>query len=297
MSTRALLVALCTLALCACRTPEEVARSYLTGVTEVRPGLFVTEEGRELSTEALSARASRATYLLVGERHDQRCDHEAQAAVLRALQAAGVRPVVALEMVGDAQQRTLDAFVGRPTTLPEFEAAVPWAKEWGVPLQLYAPVLEPALQAGLPLVALSLSGDLEQRAVASGWEALPPEERARLPERVLPSPEEQLAFLEEVFEGHADQLPAEVDRGEALRRFLAVQALWDTQFATVAARAARERGAKVLVLVGAAHVENGWGIASRLALLEPGADVLTVVPWDGSGPLVRGEAELFFYCR
>ena len=50
----------------------------------------------------------------------------------------------------------------------------------------------------------------------------------------------------------------------------------------------------VLVVAGSGHVEYGWGIAKRIRWFDPGARVLSIMPWRG-GEFDDEAGDLFFY--
>ncbi|EKO38564.1 MAG: putative iron-regulated protein [Solidesulfovibrio magneticus str. Maddingley MBC34] len=83
---------------------------------------------------------------------------------------------------------------------------------------------------------------------------------------------------------------------DPFENFVTVQSLWDTQMAARAlyARAVSDR--PVAVVAGAGHVAGGWGIARRLAVLDPSAKVVLVVPWRGGEAPDAEAAPYFFAC-
>lgn len=80
-------------------------------------------------------------------------------------------------------------------------------------------------------------------------------------------------------------------------RFFLIQSLWDTAMAEQAIKAKDETGNPVVVLIGAGHVEFGWGMAHRIRKLRPESRVLLVTPWRGTEPLDPLEADMQYYCR
>ena len=140
---------------------------------------------------------------------------------------------------------------------------------------------------------------------------LSPEDRAHLPARIIAPAPEQLAFLREVMGSHPSRAKGTADGGKdngknddkdasARRarqeaRFLLIQSVWDSAMAEQAVRARRATGLPVVVLAGAAHVEGGLGIARRIRVLDPGAEVLLISPWRGDD-FARADADLRVYC-
>lgn len=145
-----------------------------------------------------------------------------------------------------------------------------------------------ARERGLPIVALNLPHEVVRRVGREGEAALPPE----VPEPIPPPPEQE-AMLRRAFRAHAH---AEKDGEEGFARFVRVQSLWDTAMAQAALEASGAEGLPVVILAGAGHVTNGWGIAHRLARLAPDASSVAVMPWRGDRPLDSAQAPFFFYC-
>ena len=273
-----LFAVLLLLALSAC------AARPLPGMREpIEPGTFLLQDGTPIGPEHLAAATAEARYVLVGEGHDVACDHDAQAAVVRAL--AGREPAVGLEMVSFERQPVLDRFAAGELSLAELDEALSWRERWGVPFALYQPIFAAAAEAGLPVVALNLPAEAVRRVSREGPGALPQE----VPE-ILPPPPEQEPMLRRAFDAHGQ------GSDEAFERFVRIQSLWDTAMAQGAVASSRVRNRPVIVLAGAGHVTNGWGIGHRLRLLDPGAGVVEVMPWRGEEPIDPAQAALFFYC-
>lgn len=267
-------------ALPACAGPA----AHRAARTGLEPGTLVTADERPIPLATWAA-ALDARYVLVGEGHDQACDHRVQAAIVRAL--ASRHPVVGLEMVSTERQPVLDRFDAGEIAPADLGAALSWQEKWGVPYALYAPIFDEAHAAGLDVAALNVPADVVRDVSREGEAALP----EGLPP-LVPPPPEQLAFLRESYDAHAHANGSE----EGFARFVRVQSLWDTAMAHEAQQWSAREGAPVVVLAGAGHVLHGWGIAHRLRRLDPGATVVSVVPWRGDAPIDPAEGDFFFYC-
>lgn len=290
-------------ALCACaavRPPELAAPP-----ADVRPGEAFDAAARPLGLDALARRAAGADYILLGESHASACDHRVQADVLAAMAALGAVPVLGLEMVPAERQPVLDRFNAGEIDVDGLAGAVDWKGVWGHPYAAYRPVFEAARRAGAPLAGLNVPRRVVRAVGEGGLEALAPEDRALAPETIIPPAPEQAADLERVLARHA--MPGHGDgeaaapvspsaQAERRERFLRVQALWDTAMARAAVAARRAQGRPVLILAGVGHVENGWGIARRLHVLDPGARVFSVLPWRGGESFEPAGADAFFLC-
>lgn len=265
----------------------------------VSPETLLASPGTPMSPRDFATGPARADYLLVGEEHPNPCDHLAQAGVLRRLVAAGVRPVVGLEMVPADRQETLDAFNAGRLAVEDLPRALDWPRTWGFDFALYAPIFEAAREHGLPVFALNAPGGLARKVGREGLDALPPAERAALPGAILPPDAAQVEELRELFGHHAAMLkknPKTRTGRDPFADFLTVQALWDTQMASRARYARALYNRPVVVIAGAAHTERRFGIARRLAVLDPGARVRTIMPWRGGEAPARSVADDFFAC-
>ena len=277
------------------------AQPLPAGRGPVPPGTFLDSSGGRLAPRAVAARLRNAAYILLGEEHPNACDHRAQAAIVRELIRSGVRPVIGLEMVPADRQGILDAFHRGALAVDDLPRALDWGKTWGFDFRLYAPLFEAAREAGLPVFAVNVPTGLARKVGHQGLAALSPDERASLPGAILPPDPAQVEALRDIFARHAAWLPqghtpaARAGR-DPFAAFLTVQSLWDTQMAARARYARALFGRPVVIVAGAGHVEHGYGIARRLAVLDPGARVLAVMPWRDAGRPDPALADFFAYC-
>ncbi len=285
---------------CAGRMPgkggaaDRSGRAEPMGVTFLPcPGDLIDRDGRRFPLQALAAVGVQTDFILVGEGHKNECDHGVQARVVEAMALSPRPPAVALEMVAVDRQAVLDDFLAGRVPLSGLAEALDWKDRWGYGFEMYRPVFELALKHKLPLFALNVRPDVIRKVSRDGLESLSPEEAAELPSPVIPQPKEQEQFLLEAMrlhKGREQAGPAEAER------FMLVQSIWDTQMAMRSIMARRRFERPVVVLAGMGHVENGWGIASRLRKLDPAASFLLMAPWRGVGNFTPAAADSFFFC-
>jgi len=260
-----------------------------------QPGSLFDARGRPVSYKDFAALAACHDYILLGESHSSRCDHKAQAALLRVMAEAGTRPVVGLEMVDVTRQDVLDRFADDILDTQVVERHLEWQSVWGFGFDLYEPIFLVAQEYDLPMVALNLPREIVSQVSAGGLESLNPEEEVLLPEEIIPPPGEQAQVLDEVFALHSSGEDMDEEELRLRReRFFLIQSLWDSKMAEQAVEARRNFARPVAVVAGAGHVESGWGIAHRLKSYDPRAKVLLVLPWRGQEP--PAGARVFFYC-
>lgn len=269
-------------------------------------GFYHLDAGRlaPLSREQCRELLQDAAYVLLGEGHTVACDHVVQARVIEMLGETPRHWAVGLEMLGAEFQPVLDEVNKTPLELardlPRLEKTLGWSENWGYGFALYAPPLQAALRAGMPLFALNVQRDVLLALRKKGRERMTPEQAAWLPERIIPPLPEQQDELLKVFTLHQEFMTGKAaDHAvlqERLQRFFTVQSIWDTAMALRAKEARQDTGRPVIILAGSGHVENGWGIAHRLHILDPEARVVLVMPWRGGEPPRPGSGDVFYFC-
>lgn len=348
-----ILVCMALLGGCAHRPQPPV--SSLPPVTAALPadmaeGSLLLHDASPASLDDFLRHARQADFILLGEGHTVPCDHLIQSRLLQALAESGIRPAVGLEMLSTDRQPALDAVNNGTVPLANFADAVDWKKEWGYPFDLYRPVFETVYAHRLPLHALNVPQRIVRKVSRGGVSSLSDEERALLPERIIPASDAQREALQDMVNAHkamrtmrnatrqdvpspsaTDAQPdagvqpgtgAQTDSGPqadsgtqaesgtqadaaaqpdrlagSMERFFLVQSLWDTAMAEQAIAAHEARNAPVVVLIGAGHVEFGWGLAHRIRTLRPESTVLMLTPWRGTEPVDPQEADMRFFCR
>lgn len=309
----ALSLLLLGLFLAACARPaplgQHMAVSFLPA-----PGELLTSGGDRLSPEAFMGLAQNATYVLIGESHGSACDHEAERRILTLLahgpegRRGGL--AVGLEMVPAKNNAVLRDFVAGKFPVDELEARLDWKRTWGHPFAGYRPVFQLLRDWQLPAAGLNVPPEVIRRLSAAALDnatasdtfdgpvsALSAEDRGWLPKTIIPPAPEQLDFLREVMAGHpqAGGQGRNVDDPRRVARFQLIQSVWDSAMAEQAVRLRASTNRPVAVLAGVAHVEGGLGIARRIRVLDPGAEILLVSPWRGDG-FDPADAQVRVYC-
>jgi uncharacterized iron-regulated protein len=254
-------------------------------------GTLVDASTRELvSPEAMLERISSARFVLLGEKHDNPDHHRLQAWIVQRLAAAGHRPAVVLEMLDTSQREALARHLReRPRDAAGLGEAVGFEEGWG-PWELYRPIAEATLSAGLPLVAGNLTPAELRRASAPPGPERDPALRAEL-DLDRPQPEAARALLaRQLDEGHCGQVPA-----SAIASMIDAQRARDAALARALARAGPE-GA--ILIAGSGHTRADLGVPWTLRALLPDASLASVafveVPRDAPGldEALRAAADL-----
>lgn len=255
-------------------------------------GNFVSSSGDQLSLSQVKQLAMKADYLLIGEGHRTVCDHKIQAQLIDCLSQNNRNISIGLEMVDTTFQDVLNRYNLGQIPLGKIASELKWSDQWGYDFSLFKPIFKLARERHLTLAALNFPFKLVPKIRDKGLESLSPEERALLPEKVLMASKEQQKALLDIIAMHEHR---DSNNLEQVEKFVLVQSLWDTAMATQAVKLRHEVGSPVVVLAGAGHVENGWGISRRLKKIDPDAKVMLLVPWRGD-KFYPHAGDAFFYC-
>jgi uncharacterized iron-regulated protein len=225
----------------------------------VRKGEAVASETGKPATAsdiAESAHAKRVSWVYVGETHDNADAHKWQADVIRELGKRYARVVVGMEMYQRAMQSTLDHFLH--ISEAEFVEKSQWKTQWGFDFALYKPVFDATREVKGALVALNVPRDWVRTASREGFEKLPPEALAELPEFYLGNADHRKIF-DALVGGHAGGSVDGMYRG---------QVLWDEAMADSAIKWLAANPSSMttvfVVVAGNGHLMYGQGINYRV---------------------------------
>ena len=210
-----------------------------------------------------------AEFVLLGEKHDNRDHHSLQARLVETLVAAGRRPGVVWEMIGEDRQLALDLHLAsHPDDADGLGAALDWSKTGWPAWHTYQPIARAALAGGLPMRAGGLTRATVRAVARQGTRALgaPRSDRLALDEE-LPAARRQ-RMLEQLFEGHCKLMPR-----RALLPMLAVQRARD---AVMADRMLELGGAGAVLIAGNGHVRRDDGVPRALRRRRPSARIVSV---------------------
>lgn len=224
-------------------------------------GAWTTPGGERLEATALFDELASSDVVLLGERHDRADHHRWQLGTLAGL--LGRRPdlVIGLEMLPRSKQPVLDAWVAGELDPETFIEASGWYRHWGFDPRLYWPILHFARVHDIPLLALNLEREAIQRLGQDGWDALDAEDRDAVSAPAAASAGYR-EYLESVLEGHPGSARLDTER------FVATQLAWDRMMAgAIADRLKRntEDPPLIAALMGAGHLEYGYGVPHQLA--------------------------------
>lgn len=233
--------------------------------------IWDTRAGRFVASDELVAGLAGARYVLLGERHDNPDHHRVQAALVRALLAAGRQPAVAFEMfTADDAPAITRHLAAAPRDATGLAAAVNWKRSGWPDWAYYQPIAQAALDAGLPVVAANLAPATARALARGNRAALPDGLAARYGlEHPLPGGS-QAALAAEIRDAHCGRIPADRIDGMVL-----AQRARDATLADALLGAGRD-GA--VLIAGSGHVRADRGVPLYLRARAPGATIATVAP-------------------
>lgn len=245
----------------------------------LEPGIYDVATGERITREDLYERLSSHRFIIVGESHDDAWHHEVQRDVYRGLTGvtgAQAKVLLGMEMVQRPYQDGLDRYTREEIGQEAMLEAIDYKERWGFPVEFYSPLWQHARATGSRVIALNARRELTRRCAKVGLDKLTEEERASLPAEMDLTNAAHRAWVKQIFEGHGMAMD-----DETFQKFYEAQVIWDETMAETAveAMAAQPAEARMLIVAGAGHVINGWGIPSRIARrTEDPTSVVTLLP-------------------
>lgn len=212
-------------------------------------------EGR-IDENALAEQLANAPIVLLGEVHDNPDHHRLQARFVRAIARSGRRPALVLEMLPRSEQDRLDGFLAKPQPKSsDFAKTFEWEQRGWPDFAIYKPIIDAALEFGLPIVAGNIDNTLTRKIAREGFAALEKAKAWRLGENF---PEPLANQLDQaLMKGHCNLLPE-----TALPAMRKVQRARDASMADALIGAHKPDGA--ILIAGSGHVRSDYGVPYHL---------------------------------
>lgn len=236
-------------------------RQYLVAV---RPNEIVdTHRRRSVSLQEMIRQLEPATFILIGEQHDNAQHHLFQAQVIEGLVQAGRSVIVGMEMFDRTKQHPLNLWTLNRLSEAEFIQQSEWQTQWGFDFALYRPIFEVVYRHRLRLVGLNVPRALVRQTARQGWQSIPEAERLGIPDPDLSVEEHRKLFYALLGGGH----PTGQQQTD---NFYAAQVVWDTGMADTALRYLERTVPSprlaFVILAGNGHVMYDVGISLRLRM-------------------------------
>jgi uncharacterized iron-regulated protein len=247
-------------------------------IWDVRAGRFASEP-------ELVRALSQASFVLLGETHDNPDHHLLQARLLEAIVGTGRRPALAFEMLDVDQQGEVDAVLRGPApTAGTLRDAVDWDRSGWPAFAMYQPIFQVGLAAHLPIVAANLSRPSARAVIHLGTGALTPVVQQLLAHAgPLPADEER-ERREEMEALHCGQLPEQF-----LGPMVLSQRARDAQLAAALHTGATAGGA--VLVTGAEHARRDRGVGAFLRVAGVPPERIASVAFREVNPEAREPAE------
>jgi uncharacterized iron-regulated protein len=232
--------------------------------------IWDVSSARFIDRQTVITRLARADFVLLGERHDNPDHHQLQADILRSLIALGRRPALGFEMFGlDDATAIAGHLAAAPNDAAGLGSAVNWNKRGWPDWAMYQPIAEAALAAKLRIAPTNLPLATARKMSRDGLAALEPSVRRKLG-LDRPLSDDMFAIMA------ADIRNAHCGYGseESVKAMVDVQRARDAQMAQSLIAAGNPDGA--ILVAGAGHVRNDYGIPVYLTQKTPGKQVISI---------------------
>jgi uncharacterized iron-regulated protein len=222
---------------------------------EEATAVFASASGERIEWKSLGAALAKVDVVFLGETHLDDTTHRVELAVLEELLRVRSNEVVlSLEMFERDVQPALDAYCKGEIDEATF---LQRSRPWGNYQSDYRPLIETAKAAGIPIVAANFPALLRRKlGMGGGKDAiskLSADERAFMPETILPASDAYWQRVDRATRGHMGGAP-----GTTEERLYDGQNLWDNAMGDAVAKAHRSHPGKVVL-----HVAGGFHTAYR----------------------------------
>ena len=203
--------------------------------------------------------------IYLGENHDNPQHHAQQLELIEQLQQADdVNLAIGMEMFQRPFQPIIDRYLNREISEAELRKQTEYDTRWGFDWNFYAPILRYARAKQIQAIALNTPEEITHKVAQTGIESLKGSDFRYIP----PLTEIDLdnrEYRRATAEIYLQHVAAGQGNSTDLDNFFAAQVLWDETMAeAIALHYQNNPQAKIVVLVGKAHVMNDYAIPDRV---------------------------------
>jgi uncharacterized iron-regulated protein len=222
--------------------------------------LYDLSQGRtRVGQEALDGLQG-ARIVLVGEQHTNDWHHQAQLAVIRALQRSGVQVAIGLEMFRHERQGDLDQWVAGEI---DESAFIPlYLENWNYDWAFYRPIFLYARDHRIPMIGLNVSREISRQVAHHGFGSLTPAQRGVLNDIACEVTPAYREFIRHAHDAHAH---GRMD----FDHFCQAQLLWDASMALYALQYLTDNDERIMVLLAGSGHARKMGIPAQLSQRAP----------------------------
>jgi len=222
--------------------------------------VYDLRDSRRVTLATLISELLQRRIVIVGEQHTDENHHRAQLRVIQALQEAGAKVAVGLEMFRQDSQGALDRWTAGDISPREFEAI--YYDNWNYPWPAYRPIFEYARAQKIPMIGLNVAREITRQVAREGFQSLSEEQRGQLSDVACNIDEEYMRYIRSVYGAHA--------HGDMnFTFFCEAQMVWDSAMAVHALRYLTSHpDATVVILTGVGHAQKG-AVPRQIRLRSP----------------------------
>lgn len=200
---------------------------------------------KELNLLEVLPDLKKSRLIFVGELHDRKNHHDAQLALIRALNEAGVSISIGLEMFQGNSQRHLDKWVEGAISESEFLPV--YYSNWNLDWSLYADIFRYAREQKLPMIGLNVRPEIVKQVARKGFASLNAEQKSELPPVTCVVDKKYKEFIQRALGAHGH---GNMD----FTNFCEAQLLWDAAMAANLVDYLRANPDRVVVVIaGSGH--------------------------------------------
>ena len=219
------------------------------GQDNVSHRLYDLNQKKELQMYQALADLKKNRIVLVGEHHNNRQHHMAQLAVIRALNEAGLKVAVGLEMFRNESQPALDQWISGEIDAERFEEI--YYDNWNFPWQAYRKIFEYARNQQIPMIGLNVPREITRQVSRNGFKSLSPQQKGKISDVSCIVDQEYMNYIRKAFGSHA--------HGQLnFIYFCEAQLVWDTAMAVYSLDYLKKNPDSIVVILsGAGHARKG----------------------------------------
>ena len=223
-------------------------------VVLAHPHLLDVKDKIEVSPEVMLDDLRQAQVIFVGEFHDHPGHHQAQLAIIDALDNDDRPLAIGLEMFRRDSQEDLDVWSEGKSSVADFMQA--FNENWGM-WPVYSEIFMHARDEKLKLIGLNITRAITRKVARNGYNSLSSEERLLLGNVQCEVNQAYGEYIRQAMGGHGGH-------GDQYLYFCEAQLLWDTVMARNLVDFLKENpDFRVVVLAGSGHAWK-FGIPRQL---------------------------------
>lgn len=231
-------------------------------VIDLTPAVDAVETKSRIEIGDVIERIRDKKVVLIGESHTSYGHHLMQLEIIERLQDIHKKIIIGMEMFQRPFQEYLDQYLAGKIDEAQMLKQTKYFDRWGYDYNLYRDILHFAKANKLPVIALNLNKEINQKVSRMGIDTLDKEEKSKIPPTLDMTNDIYRKNMREVFFHHNQTKAMNFDN------FFQSQILWDETMAWTAAQAMeRNPGVPMVILAGNGHLEHAWGIPDRIRRL------------------------------